>query len=322
MIHTYRLFLFLINVLNRLFWFFEHAGIAHTPFSVSDATLYLQLKSKYTERYTTLWKEVSIHSFSPCLQPPSISVLLIYKTVYSFDQHQEEIPYLDYFRNLGSSNSNYDTMEKKIQAILKTESNIGVNKIDENTLTSISPEISVYEKNIVYPIQEISTKCISLPKLSLKYISNMLYLDEGTRGIIHIGKLWGSLVVIKSSTSNSNTASNELENERAILERLSHKNIVQILGLGTIPRQFIILEFVDGETLDEFILKKYCSQSSIWLRKLLHLPKRKYTLTMNDTASISRQILSALDYLHDKFHPDVKIIHRGILESKISCVSI
>lgn len=213
-------------------------------------------------------------------------------------------------------------MEKKIQAILKTESNIGLNKIDENTLTSISPEISVYEKNIVYPIQEISSKCISLPKLSLKYISNMLYLDEGTRGIIYIGKLWGSLVVIKSSTSNSNTASNELENERAILERLSHKNIVKILGLGTIPRQFIILEFVDGETLDEFILKKYCSQSSIWLRKLLHLPKRKYTLTMNDTASISRQILSALDYLHDKFHPDVKIIHRGILESKISCVSI
>ena len=206
-------------------------------------------------------------------------------------------------------------MDKKIQAIIKNESHIiGLNKIDdEHTLISISPEISVAEKSIVFPIQEISTKCISLPKLSMLNICNMMYLDEGTRGIIHLGKLWGTLVVIKSSTSNSNTANNELENEKTILERLSHRNIVKILGLGNFPQQFIVLEFIDGETLDEFISKKYCTQSNLWLRKIMHLPKKKYSLNLNDAVDISRQIVSALEYLHDKFHPDVKIIHRGTI---------
>lgn len=206
-------------------------------------------------------------------------------------------------------------MDKKIQAIInKSHSFVGLNKIDdEQTLISISPEISVAEKSIVYPIQEISSKCISLPKLSLKNICNMMYLDEGTRGIIYIGKLWGSLVVIKSSTSNSNTANNELENEKTILERLTHRNIVKILGLGNVPRQFIVLEFVDGETLDEYISKRYCTQSMLWLRKIFHLPKKKYCLTLTGAVDISMQIVSALEYLHDKFHPDVKIIHRGTI---------
>ena len=185
-------------------------------------------------------------------------------------------------------------MEKKIQNIIKTEGNF---YSSEHTLTaSISLESSsVPEKSVAYPIQELPSKCMSLPMLSFKNICNMMYLDEGSQGIIHMGKLWGTLVVIKSSTANSSTAYNELENEKAILERLSHRNIVKILGLGNVPRQFIILEYVDGETLDEFISKKYCSESMIWVRKMLHLPETKYTLTLKGIIDISRQIVSALE---------------------------
>ena len=54
-------FYFFLKYMNRLFWFFEHAGIAHTPFSVSDAT-WLSLKSRYYREIHNI-VERSLHSF-------------------------------------------------------------------------------------------------------------------------------------------------------------------------------------------------------------------------------------------------------------------
>lgn len=83
-------------------------------------------------------------------------------------------------------------------------------------------------------------------------------------------------------------------NEVHVSGKLNHHNIVQIFDVGEVDNvPFIVMEFVDGQSLDD------------WMREVGDVP-------LSDVIDIMAQLSDALDYAHGK-----KIIHRDIKPSNI-----
>jgi serine/threonine protein kinase len=104
--------------------------------------------------------------------------------------------------------------------------------------------------------------------------------------------------MLKSKLSNQRVANQEMDSEMSILMRLNHPHIISMYGAGNEPRKFIVLEHLEGDTLD----------------KLLHtkvLPGKSPSLSLKSSLGIASELASALKYMHDDFAPNATLIHRG-----------
>ena len=97
----------------------------------------------------------------------------------------------------------------------------------------------------------------------------------------------------------------EFEMEQAMLSRLSHQNIIKLLGAGHLPRKFMVLEFLSGGTLNEMLLKN-TTQNGL-AAMLFHKPTFPYLKLLQ----LARSLATALEYLHTKAHIGACMIHRG-----------
>jgi serine/threonine protein kinase len=89
------------------------------------------------------------------------------------------------------------------------------------------------------------------------------------------------------------------------LARVRHPNIIRIIGAGSLPRRFIVLEWLGGGTLNTLLAE---NQQSIGLAgRFFHKP----TFTYSSLLLNAKNIAEALDYLHFSCHPGATIIHRG-----------
>src|SRR5262245_6913115 len=82
------------------------------------------------------------------------------------------------------------------------------------------------------------------------------------------------------------------EHEARVLASLNHPHIAQIYGLETSPSPFIVMELVEGETLDARIKAR--------------------ALSIGDALAIARQIGEALDTAHER-----SIVHRDLKPANV-----
>jgi len=127
------------------------------------------------------------------------------------------------------------------------------------------------------------------------------YLKSGTNSRLYLAKNESNqLVAIKMLKPNSfkNWAHEyEINMEITILSKLSHANIISLYSFGTYPRSFVVIEYLPGGSLHD-IFKSSSTPQLLPLRTVL---------------SHAYALISALQYLHDAVHPEITIIHRGIL---------
>lgn len=135
--------------------------------------------------------------------------------------------------------------------------------------------------------------------LTLGYILNDRYeihekIGEGGMSFVYKGVdlQTGNVIalkILKKEFCYDEEFINRFKNEAAAAQKLSHPNIVAIYDMGNDEDiQYIVMEYIDGLSLDELI-------------------KAKKRLPWRNTLKISAQILSAVDHAHKN-----KIIHRDI----------
>lgn len=120
-------------------------------------------------------------------------------------------------------------------------------------------------------------------------------------------------VVIKvlAGTSTRNiVAVKDFATEMHILTRIQHENIIQIFGSGFTAfsdsnhsRPFVVVEYMDKNTLASYLA----------IKRSIHC----YPFTELRYLKMAREFVAALDYLHNKFHPECAVIHRDLKPDNI-----
>ena len=98
----------------------------------------------------------------------------------------------------------------------------------------------------------------------------------------------------------------EFDREIAILSKLQHTNIIQLIGTGYIPRRFMVLPYLSDGTLLQKLKANRKPKSLIPLH-FQYTP----TFTYLRVLQLARSIARALHYMHVLAHPGACFIHRG-----------
>ena len=179
-----------------------------------------------------------------------------------------------------------------------------------STASTLSSEDVHNEQSITDKVQSsffsIPTEKIILPTLMLESFENIRLFGKGNEVDYFSASLWGSAVVIKAFNEERS-----LNIERHLLERVSHENIVKIFAVGSYSSRYIVVERVQGESLDDFICRKTIYVPSLFNQLIYGVEKKRYMLHSSIVLSIAKQIFSALKYLHEEVHPKFTIIHGG-----------
>eukprot|EP01034_Spumella_vulgaris_P042710 gene42710-52984_t len=88
--------------------------------------------------------------------------------------------------------------------------------------------------------------------LSIDDFQNVQHIADGSNANIFTAKLNGKVVVIKMikpACEDDEVAINELDMEIGLLSRMEHPNIIKVIGGGSTPRKFIVVEHLGGGSL-------------------------------------------------------------------------
>lgn len=122
---------------------------------------------------------------------------------------------------------------------------------------------------------------------------------------------WGTtpviLKLIKEDRINSPVALAEFDIEERVLSRVRHPHIVRLLGSGTQPRKYLVLEYLSGGTLSSSLGVQPNQAKQRWLKKF----------TLLETLKLAHGLAEALNYLHNDWSPAVHIIHRDLKPDNI-----
>lgn len=113
--------------------------------------------------------------------------------------------------------------------------------------------------------------------------------------------------LIKADRVHIPMAVSEFESEATVLSNIAHPNIVRLLGSGHSPRRFLVLELLDGGSLSHLL----------GLRPDAHNRTSRKKFSYLETLYLSRDLASALDYLHHSWHPIAHIVHRDLKPDNI-----
>ncbi len=147
--------------------------------------------------------------------------------------------------------------------------------------------------------------------------SPLEFLANGSNCNVYRTQYNNTTVVVKMLKEEhlaSPTALQEICTEQNMLVRISHENIINIIGTGESSHGFIALEYLGGGTLRRLLHgdpKSSSSLSSSHLLNLTGLFKKKPVFSLTQSLLMARDIASVLDYLHDRCCADACIIHRG-----------
>lgn len=164
-----------------------------------------------------------------------------------------------------------------------------------------------------YPVIDIKPRDIIPDNLTLANFSNLKHIADGSNSNVYVANMYGEKVIIKiisEQAKMNKVAVHEFDVEHGILCRLSHPNIIRILGAGREPRRFIVMEYLDGDSLS-VILSANSKQGLS--RKLFHSPTFPFPVLLN----LMRDIADSLNYLHKYVHPGAMIIHRDLKPDNI-----
>jgi len=168
--------------------------------------------------------------------------------------------------------------------------------------------------------------------LNKNNVTNINCLSEGSSATVFTGYFQGEQVVLKLSNDDGKVRDQhdgEVEVEHCVLERLCHPNIVQIQGAGYCKtKKFIVLEYLNGGSLYDLLEQKrsITIKPKKQKRSLFSLFNRSKVvpapvLIIQEVVSIAKQIVQALEYLHESWHPNATIIHRDLKPQNIAISS-
>ena len=152
-----------------------------------------------------------------------------------------------------------------------------------------------------FPVDELPDRNKIEFGIEDREFSEVKYLCTGSNALVYTGVRNKKIVGVKMlrpKQKNRNVANQEISIECRILCKLQHPNIIRIFGAGEEPRKFIIMEYLDGGTLDN-LLSKQDRQSDT------------PGLSFSSILRIATELASSLQYLHDEVHPSATVIHRG-----------
>lgn len=144
--------------------------------------------------------------------------------------------------------------------------------------------------------------------LTFESFTDLRHIADGSNSNIFLGRLNGTKVIvklIKEEVEQDPVAIQEFELEYGTLARISHPNIISVLGAGNYPRKFIVLEWLGGGSLNTMLTQN--QQQSGLTHKLFKKP----TFTYTNLLQSARAIAEAFEYLHYRCHPGATFIHRG-----------
>lgn len=137
--------------------------------------------------------------------------------------------------------------------------------------------------------------------------NNVTFFRKGTKSTIYKAERSAKnsqkvvIKMLKKSTHENIFAIQELTRELSILSSIVHDNIIKLVASGNNPRKFISVEYLEGGSLLDLLQKN--KESGI----------ENVGLSYLSVLSIAIELVAALKYLHEDFHRDAVIIHRGYI---------
>jgi hypothetical protein len=197
--------------------------------------------------------------------------------------------------------------KKQLQTEKTTENSAGFKKQESEQLICVPP---TWEPATAFnfPVADIPFKISLLNDLEFSAFSEIQHIADGSNANVYLANFMGEKVIIKmikKEVQFDNVAVHEFDLEHGMLARISHPNIIKVLGAGRVPRRFIVLEWLGGGSLNSILLQH---QAQPGLAQRLF---RKPSFTYNTLLARSIEMAEALDYLHYRCHPGATIIHRG-----------
>lgn len=159
-----------------------------------------------------------------------------------------------------------------------------------------------------YPVADIPVSCIVPDNLQMEHFSDLQHITDGSNANIFLANLNGEKVIIKmikEEVQLDQVAVHEFDVEHGMLSRISHPNIIKLMGAGRVPRRFIVLEYLGGGSLSS-ILSHNQAKPGI-AQKLFRRPSFTYHILL----SRAKDMADALEFLNSTCHPGATIIHRG-----------
>jgi serine/threonine protein kinase len=98
----------------------------------------------------------------------------------------------------------------------------------------------------------------------------------------------------------------EIIHELAMLSKLQHTSIIQLIGTGNIPRRFVVFPHLSGGTLQDKLEENRKPYALI--PRYFHY---KPTFTYLRVLQLAKSIAQALHYMHVLAHPGACFIHRS-----------
>jgi hypothetical protein len=160
-----------------------------------------------------------------------------------------------------------------------------------------------------FPVAAIPIKIISPDGLTLDDFREVRHLADGSNANVFTALFRGESVIIKmikKEVQYDPVALHEFEAEHGVLSRVSHPNIIKLLGAGRVPRRFVVLEWLNGGSLSS-LLNENQGRSS-FTKVFFRRPSFTYEALLNR----AKEMAEALDYLHSRCFPGATIIHRDL----------
>lgn len=157
-------------------------------------------------------------------------------------------------------------------------------------------------------MDRIDKKVNCRDSISWDKFSNVTSLSSGTNSNIFIADLFDVKVVIKMIKQDlecSELVRKEFDIEYWMLSRVSHPNIIKVIGSGELPRKFIVLEYLSGGTLKRLLQERPG-------KSLLNMFANT-GISLVDVLEYAKSLASALDHLHREVCLGATVIHRGLL---------
>lgn len=144
------------------------------------------------------------------------------------------------------------------------------------------------------------------------------HIAEGSNANVFLA-YWNNdkviIKMIKEHVEYDPVAVHEFLMEQSILTRLSHPNIIKILGSGTEPRRFVVLEFLGGGSLNSILDQNQSKQG------IAHRLFRRPSFTYQSLFAKARDIAEAFKYLHSQISDKAMIIHRDLKPDNVGFTS-
>lgn len=186
--------------------------------------------------------------------------------------------------------------------------------VDQSTLI---PPSSVPQYPFSFPISELPVKHAVRNNLTFDDFKHMKQLSTpGANAVIFLAKFGRETVIIKSikpELQSSPMIMQEYDTEHGFLARLEHDSIVRILGAGTVPQRFVVLEYLKGGTLSTVLRRNRTT-----IGKYIY-PKQ--TFTFKKVLQHAYNLADALNHMHRGCHPGGTILHRDLKPDNVGFTS-